>query len=212
MNKNLYFIILLLAAALVAVSIRFSMVNKEKPADGVSSAENVIENIMTRVSVRRYSGEPVPDSIRTAILKAGMAAPTAANQQAWEFVVITDRAIKDSISNNFQYAKMVKNSDFAVVVCGNMDLLFAGDRREAGNWLLDCSCASENMLLAAHAYGVGGVWCGVYPEEDRMAFVVKVLNLPSNLVPVNILSFGYPEAASTPKDKWDPAKVHYNAF
>lgn len=79
MNKNLYFIIVLLAAALVAVSIRFSMVNKEKPADGVSSAENVIENIMTRVSVRRYSGEPVPDSIRTAILKAGMAAPTAAN-------------------------------------------------------------------------------------------------------------------------------------
>lgn len=138
----------------------------------------------------------------TAVLKAGMAAPTAANQQAWHFVVVTDQELKDSISDAFQWTKMVRDCAFAVVVCGDMLKLFDGDRKDGGFWTLDCSAASENMLLAAHALGLGGVWCGIYPEEDRMARLSAILNLPSNLRPLNVISFGFPESTVAPKDKW----------
>lgn len=213
MNRNLIWIAVLLAAALVAVSVRLAMANAEKVEEaGPDTAAAVIENIMTRTSVRAYSDSVVSDSVRTAILKAGMAAPTAANQQAWDFVVVTDRTLKDSISSSFKYTKMVEGCAFAVVVCGNMDKLFDGDWRDGGFWVQDCSAVSENMLLAAHALGLGGVWCGIYPDGERVRKLSAILRLPENLVPLNVLSFGYPAAAVTPKDKWNPKNIHYNAY
>lgn len=205
-------IYVLLCVAVVAVSVRYMIVaNHETEGDG-SGSNVVLENIMTRTSVRKYKPEPVNDSIITNILKAGMAAPTAANQQAWHFVVITNQELKDTISASFRWTKMVRDCAFAVVVCGDMDKLFDGDHENGGFWTLDCSAASENMLLAAHALGLGGVWCGIYPEEDRIATLSGILNLPSNLRPINILSFGYPVAEAVPKNKWDPSKVSYNSF
>lgn len=205
-------ILVLLCTAIVAVSVRLMIADNQEPDNRADAPDEVIECIMTRASVRKYKSEPVNDSIITTVLKAGMAAPTAANQQAWHFVVITDKALKDTISDSFQWTKMVRDCGFAVVVCGDMTKLFDGDREESGFWTLDCSAASENMLLAAHALGLGGVWCGIYPEKDRMAKLSSILNLPPNLRPLNILSFGYPESAVAPKDKWDPRKVSYNRF
>lgn len=205
-------ITVLLCIAIVAVSVRL-MIADNNGCDAAGSAPDaVLECIMTRASVRKYKPETVNDSIITDVLKAGMAAPTAANQQAWHFVVITNQTLKDSISDAFQWTKMVKDCAFAVVVCGDMSRLFDGDREEGGFWTLDCSAASENMLLAAHALGLGGVWCGIYPEEDRMSRLSEILNLPDNLRPLNILSFGYPETSVVPKQKWNPRKVSYNRF
>lgn len=210
--KNMW-ILILLCVALVAVSVRLMVVTNQEPAKANdASADDALEYIMTRTSVRKYKPQQVNDSTITAVLKAGMAAPTAANQQAWHFVVVTDQALKDTITNAFQWTKMVRDCAFAVVVCGDMSKLFDGDREDGGFWTLDGSAASENMLLAAHTLGLGGVWCGIYPEEDRMSRLSGILNLPSNLRPLNILSFGYPEATAAPKDKWDPAKVSYNRF
>lgn len=206
--KNIW-IFILLCAALVAVSVRLMIVSNQGSEESDDSSNQAIECIMTRASVRNYKPEPVNDSIVNTVLKAGMAAPTAANQQAWHFVVVTDQALKDSITDAFQWTKMVRGCAFAVVVCGDMTRLFDGDRENGGFWTLDCSAASENMLLAAHALGLGGVWCGIYPEEDRMARLSEILGLPSNLRPLNILSFGYPAAPVAPKDKWDPEKVSY---
>lgn len=204
--------IVLLCIALIAVSVRL-MVSVNKASDSsADSPDQVLECIMTRASVRKYKPETVNDSIITDVLKAGMAALTAANQQAWHFVVITNQALKDSITDAFQWTKMVRDCSFAVVVCGDMSRLFDGDRENGGFWTLDCSAASENMLLAAHALGLGGVWCGIYPEEDRMARLSAILNLPPNLRPLNILSFGYPETTVAPKQKWNPGKVSYNRF
>lgn len=206
--KNIW-IFILLCAALVAVSVRLMIVSNQGSEESDDSSNQAIECIMTRASVRNYKPEPVNDSIVTTVLKAGMAAPTAANQQAWHFVVVTDQALKDSITDAFQWTKMVRGCAFAVVVCGDMTRLFDGDRENGGFWVQDCSAASENMLLAAHALGLGGVWCGIYPEEDRMARLSEILGLPSNLRPLNILSFGYPADPVAPKDKWDPEKVSY---
>lgn len=206
--KNIW-IFILLCAALVAVSVRLMIVSNQGSEESDDGSNQAIECIMTRASVRNYKPEPVNDSIVTTVLKTGMAAPTAANQQAWHFVVVTDQALKDSITDAFQWTKMVRGCAFAVVVCGDMTRLFDGDRENGGFWVQDCSAASENMLLAAHALGLGGVWCGIYPEEDRMARLSEILGLPSNLRPLNILSFGYPADPVAPKDKWDPEKVSY---
>lgn len=176
--KNVW-ILILLCVALVAVSVRLMVVENREPGNGDNATNEVLECIMTRASVRKYKSEPVNDSIITTILKAGMAAPTAANQQAWHFVVVTNQALKDTITNAFQWTKMVRDCAFAVVVCGDMTKLFDGDREDDGFWTLDGSAASENMLLAAHALGLGGVWCGIYPEEDRMEKLSAILNVSS---------------------------------
>ncbi len=204
--------IVLLCIAITAVSVRLMIADNKGPDNACGVEDEVLECIMTRASVRKYKPETVNDSVMTKVLKAGMAAPTAANQQAWHFVVITNQALKDSITDAFQWTKMVRDCAFAVVVCGDMSRLFEGDREDGGFWTLDCSAASENMLLAAHALGLGGVWCGIYPEEDRMSRLSAILNLPPNLRPLNILSFGYPETTVAPKQKWDPEKVSYNRF
>lgn len=207
-------IILLLAAALIAVSVRLAVSGNEK-MDSKDSSEKgnaAIENIMTRCSVRQYSGKPISDEDLETILKAGMAAPTAVNQQPWEFVVITDADLRKRISEEFKFAKMVSECAVAIAVCGNMDKLFEGDRVDGGNWTLDCSAASENMLLAAHALGIGSVWCGVYPEQERMAALGEILSLPTNIKPLNVIAFGYPASETTPKVKWNPEAVHYNMF
>lgn len=202
---------LLLAIALVAVSVRLAVVSSSEQQN-VDIPDAVIESIMTRASVREYTAEEVNDTIINKILRAGMAAPTAANQQPWQFVVITQQNLKDSVSSAFEYAKMVKDCSFAVVVCGDMDNLFEGDIPDGGYWVEDCSAASENMLLAAHALGLGGVWCGIYPLRDREQRLHSILNLPSNLTPLNIIAFGYPAHPVAPKNKWTPSKVHYNSF
>ncbi len=202
---------LLLAIALLAVSVRLAAVSSAEVGN-VGSSDAVIDCIMTRASVRSYTGEQVSDSLVSKILRAGMAAPTAANQQPWHFVVINDQNLKDSITDAFEYTKMVKDCSFAVVVCGDMDNLFQGDVPDGGFWVEDCSAASENMLLAAHALGIGGVWCGIYPLKDREQRLRAILNLPSNLTPLNVMAFGYPAQPVAPKDKWAPSKIHYNAY
>lgn len=211
--KSYHWIILLLAIGLAIVSARLAAVSSNSPDEvGNNAADTAIDCIMTRASVRSYTDRQVEDSTINKILQAGMAAPTAVNQQPWQFVVVTEQNLKDSISSAFKSAKMVEHCGFAVVVCGDMDNLFKDDTPDGGFWVQDCSAASENMLLAAHALGLGGVWCGIYPIKDREIRLRDILNLPSGLTPLNVIAFGYPSQPATPKDKWTPAKVHYNSF
>lgn len=211
--KTYHWTILLLAAALIAVSYRLAINSNSEPAVDTDSSDNgnaAIECIMTRASVRQYADKEISDSVTEKILRAGMAAPTARNSQPWEFIVVTEQSIRDSLNAALPYAKMLESAKLAIVVCGNMDKTLEGDARD--NWILDCSAASENMLLAAHALGVGGVWCGVYPSKERSEGVTRALNLPANLIPLNVLSFGYPDKKPAVKDKWDTTKIHYNNF
>lgn len=211
--KRYHWIMLILAIGLVIVSVRLAAVSSTSSDEACNNnADAAIDCIMTRASVRSYTDRQVEDSTINKILRAGMAAPTAANQQPWQFVVVTEQNLKDSISSAFEYAKMVEHCSFAVVVCGDMDNLFKGDTPDGGFWVQDCSAASENMLLAAHALGLGGVWCGIYPLKDRETRLRDILNLPAGLTPLNVIAFGYPSQPATPKDKWSSAKVHYNSF
>lgn len=193
------------AMALTACNDTKSDSNSNKP----DLTMTPIENIMTRASVRQFTDKPISKDTLETIVKAGMAAPTAVNKQPWEFVVVTDRAVLDSLLAHHPFSNL-KTATAAIIVCGNMEKTMEGDGQ--AYWIQDCSAASENILLAAHALGLGAVWCGVYPMQDRIAPLKEILNIPSYVTPLNIISMGYPATESHPKDKWNPDAVHFNAW
>lgn len=179
-------------------------------AQSETKVENIVmNNILTRTSIRQFTDQPVEKEAIDALLKAGMAAPSAVNKQPWAFVVVTEKEVLDSLNANHPYANL-KTATAAIVVCGNMNEALEGEAREY--WVQDCSAATENILLAAHAYGLGAVWCGVYPNPERIPAVKRVLDLPDYITPLNIITLGYPDEKPEPKDKWNPAKVHYQRW
>ena len=173
-----------------------------------SDAQAAINNIMTRTSIRQYTNEPVSKADIETMLRAGMAAPTAVNKQPWHFVVVTDKAKLKELSGG--RGRMLEQCAVAIVVCGDMEKAMPGKAKEY--WIQDCSAATENILLAANALGLGAVWTGVYPMEDRMAALSKALKLPEAIVPLCTIVIGHPAEQPKPKDKWKPENVSYNEF
>ncbi len=175
-----------------------------------AGAQAVIDNIMTRTSIRQFTDEPVnPQDVET-LLRAGMAAPTAVNAQPWHFVAITDKAKLRELAATNRHGKMLEDAALAIVVCGNMDKAMKGKGRDF--WIQDCSAASQNILLAAHALGLGAVWTGLYPMDERVAAVSAVLKLPEDLVPLCTIVIGHPAESPTPKDKWKPENISHNEY
>lgn len=178
-------------------------------AQAQNDADIVMNNILTRASVRSYQDKPVEQEKIEKLLRAGMAAPTAVNRQPWHFVVVNDRTVLDEMAASDRQG-LLKKAPLAIVVCGNMNKALEGQAR--GFWIQDTSAATENILLAAHALGLGAVWTGAYPNESRSAEIRKMLNLPEYLVPLNIIVIGYPDGAVTPKNKWNEENFNYNKF
>lgn len=209
--KNSTYLIILLALGLVFVSYKWiSTSTSTSPSDAVTLQKSTIEDIMTRTSVRSYSDKEVGNEQIDTLLRAAMAAPTAGNKQPWRFVVVNDRAILDSIGDNFGTMTMAKQASLAVIMCGDVTATFDGEGQ--GYWIQDVSAASENLLLAAHAMGLGAVWCGIYPMSERVKQFSQMLNLPENILPMACICIGYPSGETTPKDKWKPEYIHYNSW
>lgn len=177
-------------------------------ADNASSpaADKAIENIMTRTSVRVYTDEAISDPQLETMLKAAMAAPTAVNKQPWAFVVVKSKDTLKALSDSIPSMAMAKKAPVAIIVCGDMTKALDGEGHDY--WVQDVSAATENLLLAANAQGLGAVWCGVYPVSSRVAFISDLLGLPDHIVPLAVVPVGHPAATPAPKDKWDPAKIH----
>ncbi len=133
-----------------------------------------------------------------------MAAPSGKDVRPWEFLVITDRVVLDSMAAALPYAKMLKDAPMAIVVCG--------DTTRSSYWYLDCSAATQNILLAAEALGLGAVWTATYPYPERMEVVRKYVVLPEQINSLCVIPVGYPALPHSPKNKWDEAKVHYNKW
>lgn len=172
--------------------------------------DNAIETIMTRTSIRSFTDRAVSADTVEMLLRAGMAAPTAVNLQPWHFVVVNDRAKIDELGGNGRQSQMWHESPLVIVVCGNMEKAMEGVGQAF--WVQDCSAATENILLAAHALGLGAVWTGCYPIEERVANISQVLGLPEHIVPLCAIVMGYPNESPQPKDKWKPENVSYNGF
>jgi nitroreductase len=159
--------------------------------------------IFTRRSVRKYSDKPVSEATVKLLLQAAMAAPSAKNDQSWEFIVIRDKKTLQQIPSFHPFAKHIPSAPVAIVVCGNTKLQAA-----PGHWIPAASNASMNILLAAHSLGLGAVWTTFYPYEDRTAGIRKLLNLPDHIMPLNIIPLGYPVDKGTYQDRYNPAKIH----
>jgi nitroreductase len=168
----------------------------------------VLNAIHGRTSIRAYQEQAVPDHMVEQLLRAAMAAPSSRNVQPWEFYVVTKRDVLDSLARDLPFAKMLAGAPLAIVVAGNTEK-GSPNEEQVYNWVMDCSAASQNLLLAAHAMGLGAVWTGVWPYRDRVEAVRRHLDIPDHILPLNVIPVGYPEGEQEPKDKWDEGKVRY---
>ncbi|MGA9049351.1 MAG: nitroreductase family protein [Dehalococcoidia bacterium] len=168
---------------------------------------DAIEAIMTRRSIRKYTEQPVADEVVERLLRAGMAAPSAANEQPWHFAVIKDRSLLDQVPSFHPHSHMIKGAALAILVCEDPGLEVV-----KGRGMLDCANATENILLAAHALGLGAVWLGIYPVEERMNGMRKLLGIPSQIIPVALVSIGYPDEKLRQEDRFKPERVHSNLW
>ena len=169
-----------------------------------------IENIFARKSVRAYAPQPIEKEKMELLVRAAMAAPSAVNKQPWAFIIINDRTILDKLAEKLPYAKMAAQAPAAIVICGDLSKTLHGETDKY--WMLDCSAASENLLLAAESMGLGAVWTAVYPEPDRMEKVRQVLSLPEHIIPFNLIPVGYPQHKEEAKDKFKKENIHYNKW
>lgn len=168
-------------------------------------AKDFLDIIFTRHSVRHFTGEPVPKDDLEKILKAGMSAPSAVNVQPWAFIVVTERKLLDSLCESLPYAKMLDKAGAAIVVCG----VPSKDKRFPSNfWVMDCSAATENILLAVHTLGLGAVWTAVFPDEEKISAVREILKIPEEVVPLNVIPIGVPVGDEGPKDKFKKENIH----
>jgi len=167
----------------------------------------ILEAIRTRRSIRKYTESAVPDDAIDTLLEAAMAAPSAGNEQPWHFIVIRDRNMLEEISKKHQYAQMAKDAQVAIVVCGDETL-----EKYKGFWVQDCSAATQTLLLAAHAQGLGAVWCGIYPAKDRVSAFRELLRLPDHIVPLCVVPIGYPAEEKPPAERYSSARIHHEAW
>jgi nitroreductase len=163
--------------------------------------EELIRAIFARRSIRRYSAELVNEKDVKTMLEAAMAAPSASNRKPWHFIAVTDRQILDNLARAHPYGKMLLEAPLCIAVCGDKTI-------SPGYWVQDCSAATENLLLAATALGLGAVWLGVHPREERVNPIRKVLNIPENIVPLNLISIGHPAEKKEPRTQFDELRVH----
>lgn len=204
--KNSTYLIILLAIGLVFTSYKWvTSSSSEAPA-----ATTTIDDIMTRTSVRSYTEQEVGKEQIDTLLRAAMAAPTAGNKQPWRFVVVDNKDTLATISRDFKTMSMAQNASVAVIMCGDTTSTFKGEAQ--AYWVQDVSAASENLLLAAHAMGLGAVWCGIFPQHERVEQFSEMLSLPENIIPMACICIGYPSGETTPKDKWKPEYIHYNSW
>lgn len=208
--KNSTYLIILLALGLLFTSYKWISSSSDSSDSATEVQKSTIDDIMTRTSVRAYTDRAVVEETVDTLLRAAMAAPTAGNKQPWRFVVVSDKATLQKISEDFNTMTMAKNAQLAIIMCGEPAATFPGEGQ--GYWVQDVSAATENLLLAAHAMGLGGVWCGIYPLSERVAQFSKMLNLPSDILPMACVCIGYPAGETVPKDKWHPEYVRYNVW
>ncbi|MDZ7838398.1 MAG: nitroreductase family protein [Actinomycetota bacterium] len=141
------------------------------------------------------------------LLRAAMAAPTANNQQDWEFVIIDDRKLLDSVPDFHPYSQMLKQAPAAIAVCAD-----TSQEYHEGYWAQDCSAATQNILLEAQHLGLGACWLGIYPRQERVDGLKKLLQLPENIMPLSLIAIGYPAEEKSPVDRFDKSKIHINKW
>lgn len=194
MKKTVYYLsLLLLLVACVSAT------------DDNPAINETLNTIFNRKSVRTYTSKPLEEKQLDILVRAGMAAPSSRDIRPWEFVVITDKALLEEMAEALPLAAMLAHTQQAIVVCGDSE-------KSENCWYLDCSAASQNILLAAESMGIGAVWTAAFPYSDRVEAVQRLLQLPAHIIPLNVIPLGYPGGDEEAVDKYDRARIHYNRY
>ena len=191
-----------------------------KQCDTPSISGVVMENILARKSVRSYNGDSIPADVMENLLRAAMAAPSGRDLRPWQIVVMTDKSQYETVfEGNFNMQKFME-SGAVIILCA--DTVFTAPTREDPDgpavtqvnhlWRDDMGAVTENLLLAVEAYGLGACWTACYPYPQTMEPVKRCLGLPASVVPYAVVPIGYPSSENTPKDKWDPERIHYERW
>ena len=155
--------------------------------------------------MRRFTNEPVGEAQLQTLLEAAMAAPSAGNKRPWHFVVVRDRPTLTEISESQLYATMIAQAPLCIVPCGQPSLSFD---TVPDFWIQDVSAATESLLLAATGLGLGAVWCGVFPVEERVTRSRAILGIPDDVTPLCYVPIGHPAQAPAARTQYDPERVH----
>lgn len=162
-----------------------------------------MSGIFHRVSVRKYQNKLVEEEKISIMLHAAMAAPSARNQQPWEYYVVTNKEKIVELSKTSPYATCVKEAPLVFVAC------YRNNTAVPNYAQIDMSASVENLLLQADELGLGAVWIGIAPIEERMEAVAKVINLPERLSAFALISCGYPGETRPQQDRFEESRVHY---
>ncbi|MFH1699600.1 MAG: nitroreductase family protein [Candidatus Zixiibacteriota bacterium] len=168
---------------------------------------DAIEAILGRRSIRQYADKIIPEEKIETLLRAAMAAPSANNIQPWHFVIINDRKTLDAIPSFHPYSKMLAQAPLAILICGDTTAVSHPEYI-----YLDCSAATQNILIAAHALGLGAVWLGIFPRKERIEGIKNLIKLPEHIQPVALISLGYPAESKEPSNRFAKSKVRFNRW
>lgn len=168
---------------------------------------DMMELIHTRRSVRKYQERPVERDLIQKVIAAGTSAPSAGNQQPWHFIVVTDPVLLKRVPDVHPHAQMAAEAPAGILVCGDPSL-----EKHKGYWVQDCAACTENILLAVHAQGLGAVWTGIYPREERAENFRKLFNVPEGIIPFAFIPIGYPAQETRRADRYREDRVHYDRW
>lgn len=171
---------------------------------------SLINWILSRKSVRSFTDQQVTEKTINQLLSAAMQAPSAGNQQPWRFIVLTEKDSLTALADVLPYGQSLRSAPLAIAVCGDLEF-----EKHPGFWVQDCSAATQNILLAVHSLGLGAVWLGIYPREDRIENTRRVLGAPEEIIPFSIIPIGYPTEAErkvTKPLRYNEDKVHYERW
>lgn len=168
---------------------------------------DTIKTIKTRRSIRKYTTEPISDHRIKEIIRCGMYAPSAGNEQPWHFLIIKNKEILKHIEQVHEHASMMKDAYNGILVCFDPSL-----EKHNNMAVQDCAAATQNMLLAIHDLGYGGCWIGVYPREHRMKGIRKLLNIPDNIIPFSLIAVGVANERIAEIDRFRENRIHYEQW
>ncbi len=167
-----------------------------------------IETLQTRVSVRHFTGEAVSAEQTEILLRSAMSAPSAVNKQPWDFIVVNDTMLIRQLGEALPNSRCGNGAGVVIVPCGNLQKTLEGEGQEF--WIQDVSAATENLLLTAHAMGLGAVWTALYPNQERIEKAREILHFPEHIIPLCLVPVGVPAEQPQVKDKWKTENIHYN--
>lgn len=173
---------------------------------------DAMDAILTRRSIRKYKKKAVGQGEREMLLRAAMRAPSTVNNRDWAFIAVDDQGLLNRLADGLNgNGEMLREAPVAFVICGDLNLALASGK---DFWIVDASLAAENLLIAAHAMGLGAVYLGVFPRENKMKHVTEVLGLPEHLRPLTVIPVGWPdeEKPSREEESWEPHKIYHNCY